>query len=452
MRGRRQARAAEAHGSHKADRAGGPEGGTAKLGIVLDVSAGIAPKPWSPRTGPSGAWTLTLLLIGLTINYIDRQTLSVLAPTLQQEFSLTTAQYAAIINSFLGVYCIMYAVAGRVIDRLGTRRGLALAVIWWSCAEILHVAATGFASLCIARALLAVGEAAMIPSAVKAVAESFSIEKRSLALSIVEVGLSLGPIIAPPLVAWMALQYGWRYAFVCTGGAGLLWAVPWWLVYRDPQAVNAGTMMDSPAASQKLSWFRLFRSPEVLAVGCARCLGDPVWYFYLFWLPKYLTDSRGLDLASVGTLAWIPYVASLAGGLAGGGASGWLVPRGFTPAAARLRVMLVSACLVSSGVLAIYVDSIAWALLFISIASFAMLAWGINVDTLPTDLFVSAQVARVTGIAGFFGAGGSILFTALTGWAVERFSYRPIWIASAVMYPAAFVIASALLRRRVSQP
>lgn len=391
--------------------------------------------------------TTTLLLIGITINYVDRQVLSVLAPTLRKELGISSLEYSYILNSFLVVYAAMYAVAGRIIDLVGTRHGLGVAVIWWSAAEMLHGLANGAVTLCILRALLAVGEAAIIPSSVKAVAEWFSAGQRAMVISIVEIGLSLGPIISPPLVVWIAMRQGWRYAFFWTGVAGFLWAVPWWLLYRTPHEMSREVQEEDSAWAGRdaVEWTEILRSPAVWAMGLGRFFGDPVWYFYLFWLPKYLSEIKGLSLQSLGALAWIPYCSALLGGLSGGAASSWMIKRGAAAATARKQVMLLSSVAVAAGVLSIFCKEVFWVLFVISAALFGMLSWGVNLDALPTDLFPPEQVAEVMGLCGLFGSLGGILFTAATGYVVQRFSYSPIWIASGLMYPVGYLVLSVLL-------
>lgn len=390
------------------------------------------------------------LLVATTINYVDRQTLSVLAPVLQKELSITTLEYAYIVNSFLAVYSVMYLLGGRIVDRVGTRRALGYGIVWWSLAEILHGWMTGFRGLCLARALLAVGEAAIIPSGVKAVAEWFTSKERGLAVGTFEIGLSLGPIIAPPLVVWISLQQGWRHAFFWTGLAGLIWAVPWLLFYRAPNVAPQGPRQNAEDRdeSRRASWRELFRSREVWALGLGRFFGDPVWYFYLFWLPKYLSDAKGLSLTGIAAFAWTPYLASLLGGLAGGALSGWLIQRGWETVAARRRVLLWSSVIVSSGVLSMYMESIFLVMLAIGAAAFAMQSWGVTLDTLPGDLFPPERVGQVVGLCGFLGAIGGVAFTSLTGYIVQHYSYAPIWVASAMMYPAGLLCLRILMPAR----
>lgn len=406
-----------------------------------------------PQAPASMGRTVVIFLLAATIiNYVVRQTLPVLAPQLQQELHLSSLQYSYALNSFLAVYAVMYPLMGRFVDRIGTRNGLGLAVAFWSVIQMLHATATGLRSLCVWRALLAIGEAAIIPGSVKAVAEWFDAKQRGIAVGTFEMGLSLGPLIAPPLVVWISLRYGWHQAFLLTGLLGLIWVVPWFGLYYTPAGRAANPAQNSPYREPKrpIPWTELFRSREAWAIGVARFFADPVWYFFLFWIPKYLSDSRGMSLSSIAAFAWIPYLASLVGGLASGAASGWLVRRGVNTIRARQWVMLASAILVSSSAFTVYLSRLLWVLVVMSTAAFAMLLWGATVDTLPIDLFPSERTAQVVGFGGLMGALGGILFTAGTGYVVQHYSYTPIWVASAVMYPFGLVLSFLLLRR--SQP
>jgi ACS family hexuronate transporter-like MFS transporter len=397
---------------------------------------------------PRSAGVVVLLMAATTINYIDRQTLSVLAPLLQKELRISSLEYSYAVNSFLVVYSIMYLLMGRVLDRLGSRYGMALAVIWWSAAEVLHGAVVGLKTLCLVRALLAMGEAAIIPGGVKAVAESFKPKERGAAIGFFETGLSLGPIIAPPLVVWIALRYGWREAFVWTGVMGLIWSLLWLQFYRAPGEPDRreSAVERAPLTPVAMKWADLFTSKKAWAVGLGRFFADPIWYFYLFWLPKYMADGKGLSINVIGELAWIPYVASLLGSVTGGAFSSWLIRRGTEPVIARLQALFVGTVLVTFGVLSVYLNNMFWVMTVISLGAYAMQFWGGNLDTLPTDLFPSQRVAHVVGFGGLMGAAGGVLFTGLTGYVVTHYSYSPIWLATGATYPLGLTIIYLLLR------
>jgi ACS family hexuronate transporter-like MFS transporter len=406
------------------------------------------------RTLRSGE-VVALLLAATTINYIDRQTLSVLAPLLEKELHFSSLQYSYAVNSFLTVYAVMYLLMGRVLDYLGTRRGLGMAVVLWSVAEILHGSVVGIKTLCLYRALLAVGEAAIIPGGVKAVAEWFNPKQRGVAIGTFEMGLSIGPLLAPPLVVWIALHYTWREAFVWTGILGLIWALPWLLFYRVPAVATSADESGEPqrVLLPPLRWSEVFTSRKTWALGAGRFFSDAIWYFYIFWLPKYLADSKGLSIKLIGELAWIPYLASMMGCMSGGLASSWLVKRGTRPVSARQIVMLVAAIMVALGVFSIYLRSIYWVMFVISLGAFALQLWGSTLDTLPTDLFPPEQVAQATGFGGLMGAVGGIAFTAGTGYLVSHYSYTPVWIASGLTSPVGLLILFLLLRwDTASQP
>ena len=398
----------------------------------------------------TGRQVLALLLTATTINYIDRQTLSVLAPLLQKELHISSLQYSYAVNAFLVLYALMYLLMGRVVDRLGTRKGLGFAVIWWSLIEMLHVTVTGIQTLCVYRALLAVGEAAIVPGGVKAVAEWFDAKQRSVVIGTFEMGFSLGPLIAPPLVGWISLRQGWHAAFFWTGLLGLIWAIPWFRFYHPPAMTVRNYGVGDHAGKQVMPWVELFHSKQVWGIGFGRFFSDPVWYFYLFWIPKYLSDSQGLSLGSIAAFAWIPYLASLVGGVTGGIASSWLVRQGVKPVKARQYVMFLSSILVSSGVLCVYLSRLVFVLTALSISAFAMQFWGANIDTLPIDIFPSEHAAQTVGFTGLMGAIGGILFTAGTGYVVQHFSYTPVWVASTVMYPTGLLLVCLLLGRQSS--
>jgi ACS family hexuronate transporter-like MFS transporter len=387
------------------------------------------------------AWTL---LAATTLNFLDRQTLAVIAPQVQQDLGISSIGYAAVINSFLTVYAVMYLLSGRIVDFLGTRRGLGFAIIWWSIAQLLHAFAHDLVSLCVLRALLAVGEAAIIPSCVKAVAEWFEPRERSTAVCIFEAGLSIGPILAQPLVAWIALHQGWRSAFLYTGGAGFVMAAWWLLRYATPAAAVAAARAAPTAGG---AWRHLIASRAIWGVAVTRIFGDPVWHFYMGWLPKYFAEAKGLKLAESAAYLWIPFFAQMLGGLFGAWLAHRMIRHGAPPVAALYRIMLLSTPIISIGVLTIYAESLWLGILAVSVGGFALQVWGVSVETLPAEIFPAERVAAGVGLCGMLGTLGGVAFTAVTGYLVQHYSYTPVWFLSAVLCPVGWFVGWLLLRR-----
>jgi len=266
-----------------------------------------------PDTPSRLRWAMIALVFWATvINYLDRQALSVAAPVLRQEFGMTNVDYSRVVFSFMLAYTIANGISGAIIDRLGTRLGYALCIAWWSIAAVLHTLATGVWSLGAARFLLGLGEAGNWPAGVKVVAEWFPPKERALASGLFNSGSAFGAILAPPLVAWILLQFGWKTAFLAVGLTGFLWLLIWWPVYRTPAL---------PATQQKpvtpAPWI-LFRQRFVWAFTLSKVFIDPVWYFYIFWFPEYLKNARGFDMASIGKYGWIPFLVAGCGNLLGG--------------------------------------------------------------------------------------------------------------------------------------
>ena len=394
------------------------------------------------------AWTL---LAATTLNFLDRQTLAVIAPQVQRDLGISSIGYAAVLNSFLTVYAVMYLLSGRIVDFLGTRRGLGFAIIWWSVAQLLHAFAHDLVSLCVLRALLAVGEAAIIPSCVKAVAEWFEPRERSTAVCIFETGLSIGPILAQPLVAWIALHQGWRSAFLYTGSAGFVMAAWWLLRYATPAEVKPAVAGDSraPMAPRATggAWRQLIASRAIWGVAVTRIFGDPVWHFYMGWLPKYFAEAKGLKLAESAAYLWIPFFAQMLGGLFGAWLAHRMIRRGAAPVAALYRIMLLSTPIISIGVLTIYAESLWLGILAVSVGGFALQVWGVSVETLPAEIFPAERVAAGVGLCGMLGTLGGVAFTAVTGYLVQHYSYTPVWFLSAVLCPVGWFVGWLLLRR-----
>jgi ACS family hexuronate transporter-like MFS transporter len=293
--------------------------------------------------------------------------------------------------------------------------------------------------------LLGLGEAGNWPGGVKAVSEWFPARERALAIGLFNSGSCLGAVVAPPLVSWIALTWSWRAAFLLTGGLGFLWLAAWVILYRRPEEhpwvteeERAHIRSDAEGAELgKVRWVELFRYREAWGLVLARMLADPVWWFYVFWLPEYLRRERNFSLAMIGYFAWIPFLTADLGNFVGGGLSSWLVKRGLPVLRARKTVMFASAAAMIVGLPAVLVSSGAWAVALISVATLAYSSWAANILTLPADLFPRQVVASVSGLSGTGAGIGGMTFTLIVGMVVDRFSYVPVFTAAALMPVAA---------------
>jgi len=359
------------------------------------------------------------------INYLDRQTLSVAAPALSEQFHMSDVAYSRVTTAFLLAYTIMNGVSGPLIDRLGTRLGYGLCVLWWSLSAMLHGFATGATSLGIFRFLLGIGEAGNWPGAVKVVAEWFPEKERALASGVFNSGSAAGAILAPPIVAFLLLKLGWQSAFVFVGITGLVWLAFWWKLYYTPERPK-----DAPP-EKPIPVARLIRSRFVVAFTISKIFLDPVWYFYIFWFPKYLKTVRHFDLATIGKVAWIPFLVAGFGNILGGMLSSALLKRGFSVTVARKAAVTFFAALMLSAIPAVLAAETWLAIAFVSIAMLGYTGALANMLTIPSDVFPKNAVASVYGLASMGSGFGGMLFTLITGLVVERWSYTPPSSASA---------------------
>ena len=356
------------------------------------------------------------------INYLDRQTLSVAAPVLCEHFHMSNVEYSRVVFAFLLAYTLSNGISGSVIDRLGTKLGYALCILWWSVAALLHSLATGALSLGVFRFLLGIGEAGNWPAGVKVATEWFPARERALASGIFNSGSAVGAILAPPIVTWILLRYGWPAAFVTVGSMGLIWLVFWLPAYRTLRALTGE--FEPPTIPVR----ELVRTRFVLGFTLSKIFLDPVWYFYLFWFPEYLKRARGFDMAAIGKYSWMPFALAGAGNFLGGGFSAWLLRRGASMTLARKASITLFAVLMTSAIGGVLVQQ-AW--LAIALVAIAMLGYTgslANMLALPGDVFPRNSVASVYGLASMGSGFGGMLFTLLTGWAVDHYSYTPVFI------------------------
>ena len=390
-------------------------------------------------------WTIcALLFVATTINYVDRQVLGILAPTLQRELHWTEADYGDIVSWFSLAYAVGFLAAGRAMDWIGVRRGLAAAVVAWSIAAIGHAFARTAAGFSLARAMLGVSESAIFPASIKAIAEWFPQSERALATGIFNAGTNMGAIITPLLVPWIALRWGWRWAFVGTGALGLLWLLLWIPLYR-----NAPHDRDASVANAKVPWVSLFGHRQTWAFIVGKLMADPVWWFYLYWLPKFLDAKYGVKLAQVAAPIIVVYLIADVGSVGGGWTSSALIKRGWSVNRARKVTMLAMALLIVPTTLVSRAPSMWAAVLIVGVAAAAHQAWSANVYTLASDMFPGFAVGSVVGIGAFAGAMGGVVFQRITGRVLQAngSDYTPIFLVCGLAYVTAWVIIHLLAPR-----
>ena len=405
----------------------------------------------STRINKRLRWSVSLLLSSaIAISYFDRQTLPVAIGEIQREIPVTNTQFSQLQAWFLVGYAVMYAVGGKLIDRLGTRNGLALIMLWWSLACAGHGFAGSFAALAASRLLLGTGEGGGFPASTKAVSEWFPTRERSTAMGIINAGTAVGSVIAPPAISLIIATLGWRWVFFLSGAIGLIWTAVWWTRYlparEDPrlspkereEIAEALNYDEQPA--RRGEWFRLLGFRQVWGLVLAKFFSDAAWYFYLFWLPKYLYDARGFDLKSVGYFAWIPYACSGIGSFCGGWFSSRLIQQHHSLNFARKAALGLSAALMPWIVFLTRVP-VTWAIVLFCVAFFGQQSWSTLVMILPADLFPHRAVGSVAGLVGFGGAMGGAIFGVVAGYLLDHgFGYETVFLAVSTFHVIAFLI------------
>ena len=407
---------------------------------------------------PHLRWGIAALLFFSTvINYVDRQTLSVLAPVLTKELGISEVEYSNILTAFLAAYTLMYVGSGFLVDRWGARLALSVFIVWWSLANMSHALAIGVWSLGALRFLLGLGESGNFMAAFRVVSEWYPAKERALVHGLIQGGAAIGAIITPPVVTWIYSLYGWRPAFALTGALGFVWLVLWLLLYHSPDKhpritdperslVLAETVPAAKASA--VSWRQLAQYPQMWGLMAARFVSDPVWWFYLFWLPKYLVEQRGFTMVEMGMLAWIPYLSADLGALFGGWFSGRLVAQGKPVLSARLTVMLPCALLMPVSLAIHHAPSRAVTIALICVVTFAHMAWKTNQNTLTNDLFPKHLIGATSGLLAFGTGLGGTLFVWMTGHVVQGFGYGALFIIMGLLHPISYLIT----RRFVRQP
>jgi len=402
-------------------------------------------------------WTiLALLFFATTINYIDRQVLGILAPTLQKDLGWSETDYGAIVSWFSLMYGIGMLGMGRLLDAIGTRKGFAFAIVAWSLAAMAHALARTAAGFSAARAFLGLGESGNFPASVKTVSEWFPKGERALAVGIFNAGSNVGAVVAPLTVPWIALTWGWRAAFIATGAIGFVWLFFWLAIYRSPEEhpkVSPAELeyirSDREVPVEKIPWLQLLGYRQTWAFLIGKALTDPVWLFYLFWLPKFLDAGYGVKLAGLAAPLIAIYVFADVGSVAGGWFSGMLIRRGFTVNRARKTAMLIAALLIVPTLLAPKAPTMWSAVALVSVAAAAHQWWSANLFTTVSDMFPRAAVGSVVGIGGFAGAMAGFLFQRSTGKILEATGgkYGIVFLICGIAYVGAWVIIQLLVPR-----
>jgi ACS family hexuronate transporter-like MFS transporter len=404
---------------------------------------------------------VTLLFFATTINYLDRQVIGFLKPTLEKEFHWTEEDYGYIIMAFQAAYAVGLLAFGGFIDRLGTKLGYTISLIVWSLAAMLHAIVKTTLGFGVVRAALGLGESGNFPAAIKVVAEWFPKKERALATGIFNSGANIGAVVAPVMVPWILGVYGWQMAFLITGAIGFVWLIFWWIFYEIPsrhKKINAAEFEhvhsdidetiadDEPQA--KVKWVRLFGIRQTWAFVVGKLLTDPIWYFFLFWLPSYFSTTFNLDLKKPSLPLVLIYTATTIGSVGGGFLSSWFIKKGMPIFKARKTAMFLFALCVLPIFGARYATNIWQAVGLISLAAAAHQAWSANIFTTASDMFPKRAVSSVVGIGGMAGSVGGIAFPFFIGWVLETYKkagnitagYNIIFSICACAYLVAWLI------------
>jgi ACS family hexuronate transporter-like MFS transporter len=396
-------------------------------------------------------WKIAVLVaIAIAISYLDRQALPVAIQAIARDIPVTNEQFSGLQSAFLIAYAFMYVGGGKLMDVLGTRRGFTVIMLFWSLACASHGLAVSVGTLALSRFLLGIGEGGGFPAATRAVAEWFPVEERSTAMGIINAGTAVGMVVAPPIIALVLSAADWRFVFFLTAGLGLAWTLWWHRDYFPPERHprlgdverrEIQSVLGVAAATQaELPWLHLLRFRQTWGVVIAKFLSDAAWYFYLFWLPKYLYDARGFDIKAVATFAWIPPAAAGVGCLVGGWLSSWLLRQKLPLDHAR-KIALGASAVLMPLVLFVPRVPVVWAIVLFSIAYFGQQSWSTLVMVLPADIYPRQAVGAVAGLVGFGGAMGGVVFGQAVGYLLDRgFGYRLVFALAGSFHVVAFAV------------
>ncbi|MDA3881502.1 MAG: MFS transporter [Prolixibacteraceae bacterium] len=395
-------------------------------------------------------WRIVVLLFfAATINYIDRQVLGILAPELQETFNWSESDYGFIIMAFQMAYAIGLITTGTILDRIGTKKGFSIAIVLWSLAGMVHAAARTVFGFAASRFLLGIGASGNFPASIKTVAEWFPKKERALATGVFNSGTNVGAILTPLLVPLIALNWGWKWAFISTGALGFIWLAFWLYFYVRPEKNNKLTisereyiLQDSNEPEQKrIPWKKIIRHRQTLGICLARFVTDPIWWFFLYWLPKFLYSNYGIDLTNIGLPLITIYVISIGGSVFGGWLSSRLIEKGKEPVSARKFTILIMAVLVVPVFFVSGISNMWGAVILISMATFAHQGYAANIFTIVSDIYPKNAVGSVIGLSGFAGAVGGVIFSAAVGLILEiTGSYYSVFAIASIAYLACWLI------------
>lgn len=432
----------------------------ANLGPLQSAAASVtsatsAVEATGTRVGRCRWMICALLFFAATLNYLDRQVIATLKPTLTGQLGWTEIDYSNIVFAFQLAYAIALIVAGRAMDRLGTRKGFSLAVVFWSVAAMAHALVSSVLGFIVVRFALGLGEAANFPAAIKTVAEWFPKKERALATGIFNAGTNVGIIIAALTVPWIALNLGWRWTFLLTGVVGFVWLIFWLSLYRPPEehphlskAELHYIRSDPPEPTAKIPWARLLPHRQTWAFAIGKFLTDPIWWFYLFWLPDFFNKRFALDLKNIGLPLMTVYIIADVGSVAGGWLSSSLIKRGWSVNAGRKTAMLLCAICVVPIIFAARTPNKWVAVMLVGLAAAAHQGWSANLFTTASDMFPRQAVGSVVGIGGMMGAVGGMLIAKAAGYILTfSGSYLSLFIVAATSYLLALLVIHLLVPR-----
>jgi len=398
---------------------------------------------------PRRWFILALIFCAIVLNYVDRQIVSILKPTLKAYFSMDDSGYALLANIFTVCYACMYPVAGLLVDRLGARRMMVAGIVTWSCACLCSGVTRTFGQFAFFRGMLGLAEPIAFPAQLRVVTIWFPGNLRATANSVSVCGSSIGAVVAPPLVAWLALKFNWHMAFIVPATMGLVIAMLWLVVYRDPPADVSQSAIGATSTSEMPSfkWPQLWRTRTLWGIILCRFISDPVWYFCLFWLPGYLQEQSGLTLAQIGMVGWIPFLAADIGGISSAVWSDRMVKNGMDPLRARKRMLISVAAIAPVCILTPHLPHPAVTLVIFSLVGAVCLSWLFSLSVVIAETFPAGNVGSVLGIAAGFGAVGAMLFNYFVGQVIGTVGTSTMFAIMACMHPLAALVLWTMTRR-----